>query len=260
MTATSAALTTGWEADLPVGDTVLRRFVFAYADRLAQRAACVGGRTESWVGARLVDLASPVPFDNAVVLLRPPTAVDLATVTARARSFFPAGRAWVLLSAWPTPDLSALGLRLVGHPPLMLRPAGPWPGPPAQLAVHPVDTPARLRDFERTLGAAYPLPIAAGDLDPGLLDAPVSLFVGYVGSDPVGVAGAAANHGVVEIDPVAVLPQARGRGYGAALTAAAAAIAPDLPAVLLSSDAGRPVYQRLGFLELLRTTMWEVHP
>src|SRR5882672_10395951 len=131
MTAASTALTTGWEADLPIADTVLRRFVFAHADRLCRLAACTGGRTESWAGARLVDLASPVPFDNAAVLLRPPTAVDLATVAARARSFFPAGRAWVLFSAWPTPDLSALGLRLVGHPPLMLRPAGPWPAPPA---------------------------------------------------------------------------------------------------------------------------------
>jgi len=80
MTAPSAALTTGWEADLPIADTVLRRFVFAHADRLCRLAACTGGRTESWAGARLVDLASPVPFDNAAVLLRPPTAVDLATV------------------------------------------------------------------------------------------------------------------------------------------------------------------------------------
>jgi predicted GNAT family acetyltransferase len=76
----------------------------------------------------------------------------------------------------------------------------------------------------------------------------------------VSVAGAAVNHGIVEVDWVATLPQARGRGYGAALTMAAAGIAPGLPALLLASDAGRPVYQHLGFIDLLRTTMWEVQP
>ena len=110
------------------------------------------------------------------------------------------------------------------------------------------------------LAAGYPVP--AGDVpvaEPGIVGSVVRLFLGSVAGRAVGVAGSAVHHGLVEVDWVAVLPEARGRGYGAALTAAAAAVAPDLPAVLLASDDGRPTYRRLGFIDLFRVTMWE-HP
>jgi hypothetical protein len=48
-------LTTGWEPDLPVGDTVLRRFVYAWADSLAGPVEAVGGRVA------LGDAASGTP-------------------------------------------------------------------------------------------------------------------------------------------------------------------------------------------------------
>ena len=35
----------GWEPDVAVEDTVLRRFVYAYADRTATMATALGGRT-----------------------------------------------------------------------------------------------------------------------------------------------------------------------------------------------------------------------
>jgi hypothetical protein len=49
------------------------------------------------------------------------------------------------------------------------------------------------------------------------------------------------------------------RGYGEALTWRAARTQAGLPAILLASDDGRPVYQRMGFLPLLRFTVW-LHP
>jgi len=55
---------------------------------------------------------------------------------------------------------------------------------------------------------------------------------------------------------VATLPEARGRGYGAALTATAALSQPDLPSALIASDDGRGVYERLGFLPISRFTLW----
>ncbi len=51
----------------------------------------------------------------------------------------------------------------------------------------------------------------------------------------------------------------RGRGIGRAMTAAATAAATDRPAMLISSDDGRPVYDRLGYLPLLRFTLWAGH-
>jgi hypothetical protein len=63
-------LTTGWEPDLPVTDSLLRQFVFSYADRTAWMARALGGRTDRDADAALADLGSPFLFDNAVVLLQ----------------------------------------------------------------------------------------------------------------------------------------------------------------------------------------------
>jgi hypothetical protein len=48
----------------------------------------------------------------------------------------------------------------------------------------------------------------------------------------------------------------RGRGFGAALIWQATNVDPSAPAALLATNDGRPVYERLGYLPLLRFTMW----
>lgn len=40
------------------------------------------------------------------------------------------------------------------------------------------------------------------------------------------------------------------------MTMAAARVEPDRPALLIASDDGRGVYRRLGFVPLLRYTLW----
>jgi predicted GNAT family N-acyltransferase len=55
---------------------------------------------------------------------------------------------------------------------------------------------------------------------------------------------------------VATMPQARGKGYGGAVTSAAVASAPDLPAILQASGDGQPVYTRLGFQVVTPYTIW----
>lgn len=260
------ALTDGWEPSAPVGDTLLRRFVFAYADRTAAMAASVGGRAEADDTVSMADMASSFRYDNAVVLLNPPTVDSLTETVKRAYRFFPEHRSWVLLSVWPLPDLSPHGLSLEGHPPLMFRApmhaqSGGPSGVPADLRIERVRTEAQLADFRRVLIDGYPLADGTGGFV--VLDAlhdVLTLFVAYVDDVPVSVAGAAANHGVVEVDWVATLPGHRGRGYGQALTAAAAGIEPGLPAVLIASDDGRRVYERMGFVSLLRTSLWARTP
>lgn len=255
------SLTTGWEADTPADDTLLRRFVLAHADRLAGLAHGNGGAAHAGADALLADSGSPFPFDNAAVLVRPPTAGSLGEVVAQARAFFPAGRPWVLLSVWPTGDLRRLGLRLVGHPPLMFRPSGPVPPGPSPVpgfVVREAEGARRRADFESTLAEGFPLVAAPGYERPA--GDGTRFFVGYADGRPVSVAAACPAPGLVEIDWVATLPSARRRGYGTAVMAAALAGAPGMPTVLLASDAGRPVYRRLGFVDLLRTTIWEVAP
>jgi predicted GNAT family acetyltransferase len=81
-------------------------------------------------------------------------------------------------------------------------------------------------------------------------------WVGAVDGRPVAGSMAFTSRGVVAVENVATLEQARGKGYGAALTATAALSSPDLPAVLIASDDGRSVYERLGFLPISRFTLW----
>ena len=58
------------------------------------------------------------------------------------------------------------------------------------------------------------------------------------------------------VEIVATLESARGRGIGAAVTWAATLADPSLPALLVASDLGRPVYTRMGYLTLSRATVW----
>jgi hypothetical protein len=58
------------------------------------------------------------------------------------------------------------------------------------------------------------------------------------------------------VEFVAVLPDARGKGAGAAVTAAATTAFDGQPAALIASDDGQPVYERLGYLRLERWTVW----
>jgi hypothetical protein len=256
-------LIAGWEPDLPREDTLLRRFVFGYADRTAVMARCVAGRVHQDADASYADMGSPFLFDNAVVLLRPPTEESLSGVLERAAAMYPVERAWVLLSAWPLPDLAGQGLTLVGHPPLMLH-AGDsrlLRAYPPELRILPVTTPTHLTVFERILIEGYPLDGGAGVIaDPRLLGGALHLFVGYAANAPVAVSGAYLHHGVLEIDWVVTLPEARGRGYGAAMTWRAMQVSPGLPAMLLASDPGQSVYERMGFMRLLRMTMWAHDP
>jgi len=121
-----------------------------------------------------------------------------------------------------------------------------------------VTTPTDLSVFRRVLVEGCPLEAdeAAAITDPRLLGGDLHLFLGYAGNAPVATAGAAIHHGLVEVDWVATLPHARRRGYGAALTWRAVQVAPDLPGVLIASDPGQPVYERMGFMRLLRATVW----
>jgi len=58
------------------------------------------------------------------------------------------------------------------------------------------------------------------------------------------------------VEYVAALSTARGRGAGAAVTWAATLADPALPAILVASDDGRPLYERMGYAAVERWTVW----
>ena len=48
----------------------------------------------------------------------------------------------------------------------------------------------------------------------------------------------------------------RGSGIGEAMTWAATLADPTAPAMFMASDAGQPIYLRMGYVSVLRMTLW----
>jgi hypothetical protein len=251
-------LFSGWAPDAPADDTLLRSFVLAQADRgtfLHERLGCPVLRTDE---VAAFDLSSPVLFDNLAVILQPPTMIDVRAAATAVVDFYPPDRPFVLFSAWPVGDLHDLGLALMGHPPMMFRSAGGSPPAlPDGLHIEEVTDDDGAFVFGRTLLEAYPM---AGDRTPGFvgdtLGGPIRLFVGYDGERPVATAGTVVEHGINDVEWVAVMPDVRGRGFGEALTWAATLADPSLPAMLIASDDGVATYRRMGYHPLVRATLW----
>jgi hypothetical protein len=114
---------------------------------------------------------------------------------------------------------------------------------------------------ERVLVEGYPMPelepLARGELlAPAILGGPTRVWVGYVDGLPASVAAAHVHAEAVLVEYVAALPWARGRGAGAAVTWAATLADPSLTALLVASDDGRPVYERMGYVAIERWTAW----
>ncbi|MGH2615207.1 MAG: GNAT family N-acetyltransferase, partial [Thermomicrobiales bacterium] len=238
------------------------------AGMCAATARALGDRSDEREAVHLADSRRPAAFSNCATLMQPLAAETAATTTAEISAFFafddPTRRGEVLLaSAWPTGDLRPHGWSLMGHPPLHLLPvrAIPRPSPP-ELSIEEVRDEAGLHAWERVAIEGYPFDALAGS-PPGAivtadwLDEPRSrLWIGSVDQHPVCAASAWIEHGINDVVLVATLPRARRRGYGEALTWRAALAAPSLPAMLLSTDDGRPVNERMGFLPLQRMTLW----
>jgi hypothetical protein len=251
---------TGWEHDVPEDDSILRQWVLTNLTRYRMLVERVRGRTDVWDGAALFDTGSTTVFDNAAVLRRPPSATELDELIDTAHIFFSADRPWLLLSAWPLPDLGKAGLQRLGHPPFMMRPAGaPVEARPTVvgLEIHEM-TPDLAPLFAQTLEAGFEMPGAAASpwSKPAAFGPDMLGYIGYVNGEPVATASAFLAHGVVDVEGVSCVEAHRGRGIGEAMTWAATLADPARPAMLMASDLGRPIYDRMGYLSVLRMTLW----
>jgi hypothetical protein len=256
-------LATGWGADEPIDDSVLRRFVFNQADVVRAMASGPAARQSSDDDVVLVDSGGPVAYNNMAVLLRPVT--DVADpVLGRIEDFFAdaSDRLRLLLSVWPLPDLSGRGWQLGGHPMFVVRPPGPVSARARDgVEVRDVTTVDDLRVLERVAVEGYPID-EAKDSPPGaafpdaLLDTDLTLRLGLVDGEPVSAAAAFDAHGVVNLCFAATLDAGRRRGVWSALVWARVNQAPDQPSVAFTSDYSRPGFVKMGFLPMTRFTLY----
>jgi hypothetical protein len=264
VTAVGGHLTTGWEPDLPVGDTLIRRYLFNHVAFAEATVAAAGGRVHrapEWVAT---DFRRPAALFNSAVLLAPLEPRQLHAALDGIEAFFEGGTGTVALwSLWPTPDLRSRGWELEGHPPLAVRPPG-GPLPPARpdRRLWPVRDAAGVRDWERVVVDGFPFPQVRPYLPGAFVDEPVladdrmRLWLGGDEGGPVVAAALFVEHGVGQFAMGVTLPQARRQGWWAAMVRERLLAAPDLPMVGVFSDDSRPGAERYGFLPLWRFTLW----
>jgi hypothetical protein len=253
---------TGWLPTTPGDDNVVRRFIRNQgALNEAFAAACIG-RVQHTDDVFLADAGSVVPYVNQAVLTRPLTGPDDAVVDL-VDDFFPRTRPATLLSVWPTPDLSPRGWVLAGHPMFVVRAPGPVPTTLRRpgVDVELVTTPDLLERAERVIVEGYPIEEAADAaplsvLPERLLGSRVHVRLGRVDGEPAAAANVYVDEGVVNLCMAATLPDARRRGVWQALVWDRVDEAPDLPAVAFTSDDSRPGFVAMGFLPMLRLTLW----
>lgn len=265
-TAGSRPLETGWLADTPIHDTLLRRFLHNQADVDATIAITAGGRSDRDEDVALADTAGPVGLFNQATLLRP---IDGGAdpVLDRIEAFYATepGRSASLLSAWPTPDLRPRGWRLVGHPTFVARgPQAPSPDAlPPGVTIEVVRSPGQVEITETVLVEGFPLDTGSttapgAALPHGLANTGyLRLRLGSLDGTVCAMGGSAPGYGVVNLFIAATLPAARRRGVWRALVDARVSDAPDLPTVAFTSEDSRPGFERMGFLPITRFTLWE---
>ena len=265
MTTTTTRLTSGWEPDLPVGDSLLRRYLYCWAALCETFARAAGGRTVTTPRFAAADHRRPSGWFNSATLLQPALGEAFYEVVDDVESFFAGGRGEVhLWSAWPTPDLGSRGWELQGHPPLLVRPPAALVPPPASPAVDVADVtdPAALADWERVAVEGYPLPevlpVVPGALaDPSLLGDPRLRFsLGRGDGEPVSLGALFTDYGVGLFALGVTRPSWRGQGHWKAHAVRRLTAAPELWMTGVFSDDSRPPAERLGFVPVLRLTLW----
>jgi hypothetical protein len=259
----ATVLKTGWERDVPVSDTLIRAYMFHWAALCEAIATAGGGRALETDAIAMTDLRRPGGYFNGATILRPPT--DWDTVADEVEEFFgDTGGEVMLWSAWPTPDLTTRGWRLSGHPPLLVRPPVSQIGTPSDdgVGVRPVRTPDDLAMWERVVIDGYPLPELQPPT-PGAMVAPSLLdddrfhfYLADPDGHPIAAAASFVACGIGSLAFGVTLPQARRRGHWRRLAIARLNSMSDMWATGVFSDDSRPGAERLGFVPLLRLTLW----
>lgn len=211
----------------------------------------------------LYTTGQPHPFGNAAVLARAddPTSAAQAT-SALAKCNAPSA---IILPDAPAPvvadQLKSAGFVFAEHMPRMamdLEHLKPSEIPEDHEFVR-ITTPAQSAQWVDAFAAGYelPRPVAAlfapdaAPLDPSI-DAPAQFFAILKRGRMVSTSMVYMRDGVAGIYCISTAPQERGRGLGAFVTAQTLRVAGAqgyAVGILQASEAGHPIYRKLGFAE-----------
>ena len=265
MVVTPEELATGWESDLPVGDTVIRRYLHHWAAACEAFAVAAGGRAVTTPAYAAADYRRPSGYFNSATLLQPPAEGRWDEVVSAVEEFFAGGHGEALLwSAWPTPDLRPRGWRLEGHPPVLVRPPAAAVPPPAapDVDVRVVSDTAGLRDWELVAVEGYPMP-ELEPVVPGVLaaaslldDHRLGFRVGFEDDRAVSIGTSFVEHGLASLALGVTRPEARRAGHWQRHAIERLWVAPELWTAGVFSDFSRPGAEQLGFVPLQRLTLW----
>lgn len=200
-----------------------------------------------------------LPPNNAT-LLRDPGVDGTDELLRRVAAFFVERHAgpYQIWSLWPIS--SPVLADTPGEPvPCMIRDVGSSaPEPPRELEIVEADDETTVRDGEVLIDQVFGARSAPGSLlTLDCLDEHLRTWVGYVDDRPVTTATAYIDDAFVGVYAVATIPDARGHGYGEAITWAATLCEPELPATLQASAMGRPIYERMGYRTIAEFTVWD---
>ena len=257
---------TGWLADTPISDNLLRQFLHNQAEVCEQIAEGFDGDVARSPELALAASRCVVPYFNEALLLRPLHS-DADELLDEIDRFYAGNdaRSWVLLSAWPTPPLKDRGWELVGHPAFVLRTPSALLRPATtrdemELDVRLASTSEDLAIAERIFVEGYPIEEGIGrpgaTLPSSLADTGVTMRIASVDGVDVAVGMGNVAHGCVNLCGAATMPAARRTGAWGALVRARVEDGRDLPAVAFTSDYSRPGFEHLGFVSVVRFTMW----
>jgi ribosomal protein S18 acetylase RimI-like enzyme len=194
----------------------------------------------------------PGAFFNGAWVLEPPHPEDLRRALEHLAA---AGLPFALHVRSDLADVIGaapqLGLRDEGRLPCFAMEPGPIPPPIPGITIERADG-ARWDQFLDASAEGFGMPrtLAESLFSAGVqADRRLRAFVGIVDGRAVAAAASVRIRNTVGIYSVATIPEARGRGFGTALTWHALADADPgwEVAVLQASEMGRPIYERMGF-------------
>jgi ribosomal protein S18 acetylase RimI-like enzyme len=239
-----------------------------YHETLREQARRAGGAAHDEGGLLLVAGAHPHPMLNNAVRTDPGLAPS--RVLERAAAFFGArGRRYALMlrDAERDRELYEMAVaggmtELLGPPAMVLRARPAEPPVPSGMQIRLVRDADDVRDFAAVATDAWSTYGLPPEMVNSVFACPEQMLAphfvcmtAYDGARPVAGALVVLSHGIAGVYWVSAREAVRGRGLGAACTAAVARAGFDRGAAFVSLQAtpmGEPVYRRLGFSEIFR--------